>query len=213
MKNLITKSGLAIVLSGLEGFKEPKVRQEQYLMDSEIGASVLWNSYLLKDVEGKVIADLGCGTGVLGIGALLLGAKRVFFVDSDETALKIAKNNISKVKSEGYNVGNSEFICKDVGELGIRADLVLQNPPFGTKLRHNDAYFLENAMKTAPVAYSFHKSETMGFLKRFCAGKKAKITHAWDFKFPLKAAFKFHRRQIHRINAICLRIEIQQKDF
>lgn len=208
MKGLMTKSGLAIILSGLKGFQEPKVRQEQYLMDSEIGASILWNAYLLKDIEGKVVADLGCGTGILGIGALLLGAKRVLFVDSDEMALKTAENNISKVKSEGYNVGDAEFVCKDVGKLGISANLVLQNPPFGTKLRHNDAYFLENAMKTAPVVYSFHKSETKGFLQRFCAEKKAKITHVWDFKFPLKAAFKFHRRQIHRINVSCLRIEL-----
>src|SRR3989339_2175564 len=102
MAKNMSKSRLAIALSGLEGFYEPKVRQEQYLMDSEIGASMLWNAYLLRDIEGKVIADLGCGTGLLGIGSLLLGAKHVFFVDSDEKVLEIAKNNVSKVKSEGY---------------------------------------------------------------------------------------------------------------
>ena len=208
MKDFVTKSRLAIILSGLGGFQGPKVRQEQYLMDSEIGASVLWNSYLLKDIEGKVIADLGCGTGILGIGALLLGAKSVFFVDSDKKALKTAENNISKVKSEDYNIGNAEFVCQDISKLEVRADLVLQNPPFGTKLRHNDIYFLENAMKISPVVYSFHKSETKSFLQRFCMEKNAKITHVWDFKFPLKATFKFHRRQIHRINVSCLRIEV-----
>ncbi len=208
MKDFMTKSRLAIILSGLEGFQGPKVRQEQYLMDSEIGASVLWNTYLLKDIEGKVIADLGCGTGILGIGALLLGAKSVFFVDSDKKALETAENNFSKVKSENYNVGNAEFVCQDIGKLEVIADIVLQNPPFGTKVKHNDVYFLENAMKIAPIMYSFHKSETKGFLQRFCIEKNAKITHIWDFKFPLKATFKFHRRQIHRINVSCLRIEV-----
>lgn len=209
MKDFMTKSRLAIILSDLEGFQEPKVRQEQYLMDSEIGASVLWNAYILKDIEGKVIADLGCGTGTLGIGALLLGAKSVFFVDSDKKALEIAKNNFSKVESEGYNVGNAEFVCQDISKLEVSADLVLQNPPFGTKLRHNDIYFLENAMKIAPVMYSFHKSETKDFLQRFCIEKNAKITHIWGFRFPLKATFEFHRRQIHRINVSCLRIELK----
>src|SRR3989344_6854737 len=117
MKETTSKSGLAIILSGLKGFSEPKVRQEQYLMDSEIGASVLWNACLLGDIEGKVIADLGCGTGILGIGALLLGANKVIFVDSDKKALETAKNNVSKVKSEGYSLGDAEFICKDIGKL------------------------------------------------------------------------------------------------
>ena len=79
MEQISSKSRLAVILSGLEGFSKPKVRQEQYLMDGEIGAFVLWNAYLLGDIKGKVIADLGCGTGVLGIGTLLLGAKHVFF--------------------------------------------------------------------------------------------------------------------------------------
>ena len=97
MNKNITKSGLAVVLSQLKKFEEPKVRQEQYFMDSEIAASVLWNAYLLKDIEGKAIADLGCGTGVLGIGALMLGAKHAFFVDSDEKALQTAKDNIFRI--------------------------------------------------------------------------------------------------------------------
>ena len=205
MTNISSKSRLAIILSGLEGFYESKLRQEQYLMDSEIGASMLWNAYLLGDIEGKVIADLGCGTGLLGIGALLLGAKQIIFVDSDEESLEIARNNISKVKSEGYKLGKAKFICRDVRKLKLRVDIALQNPPFGTKNRHADVFFLEKALEIARIVYSFHKSETLDFLERFAAKKNAKITHIWDFKFPLKASFSFHQRQIHRIDVSCLR--------
>ncbi|MBI2652719.1 50S ribosomal protein L11 methyltransferase [Candidatus Woesearchaeota archaeon] len=207
MKQIMSKSRLAIILSGLEGFYKPKVRQEQYLMDSEIGASVIWNAFLLGDIEKMTIADLGCGTGILGIGALLIGAKNVLFIDSDEKSLKIAENNISKVKSEGYVLGSTEFICQDIGKLEIKADVVLQNPPFGTKVRHNDIFFLKSAMKIASIVYSFHKSETKEFLQRFSAKNDSKITHIWDFRFPLKATFSFHRRQIHRVNVSCLRFE------
>lgn len=210
MDKVGSKSRLAIALSALEGFSKPKMRQEQYAMDSEIGASVLWNAYLLGDIEGKVIADLGCGTGMLGIGALLMGAGHVFFVDSDEKALETAKNNLLKVKSEGYSLGEAEFICKDIGKIGIKADVVLQNPPFGTKIRHNDLFFLKKAIETAPLVYSFHKSESKGFLQRFSAQNNLKITHIWDFRLPLKAAFPFHRRRIHRINASCLRFEVKK---
>mgnify|MGYP001559092470 CR=1 FL=1 len=207
MNKIVSKSGLAIALSKLEGFSEPKVRQEQYLMDSEVGASMLWNAYLLGDVEGKVIADLGCGTGILGIGALLQGAKQAIFVDSDEKALETAKKNLSKVKSEGYGLGKARFTCQDIKKIKIKANVVLQNPPFGTKVNHADIPFLEKALETAPVVYSFHKSESKEFLERFSAKKNAQITHVWDFKFPLKASLPFHRRQIHRIDVSCFRFE------
>ena len=206
MSDIWSKSRLAIILSRLGGFSEPKVSQEQYLMDSEIGATVLWNAYLLGDIDGKVIADLGCGTGLLGIGALLLGTKHVFFIDVDKKALEIAKNNILKVKSEGYNLGKAKFICRDIGKVeNLRADIVLQNPPFGTKSKHIDTVFLEKAMEISPVVYSFHKSETKEFLERFADKKSAKITHIWHYKFPLKATFAFHQRQIHRIKVSCFR--------
>ena len=205
MSKIESKSRLAIILSKLEGFYEPVLMQEQYLMDSEIGASTLWNAYLLGDIKGKVIADLGCGKGLLGIGALLLSAKRVLFVDADKKALEIAKNNVSKAKSEGYIVGKVDFICQEIGNLKIKTDMVLQNPPFGTKVRHADIFFLKRALEIAPVVYSFHKSETKTFLERFAAKNNAKITHVWDFRFPLKATFDFHRRQIHRINVSCFR--------
>lgn len=207
MIRIDSKSGLAIVLSKLEGFFEPKVRQEQYLMDSEIGASMLWNAYLLGDLERKIVADLGCGTGILGIGALLLGVKQAIFVDSDEKALVTAKKNLSKVRSEGYILGKVKFICQDIGKIKIKADIVLQNPPFGTKVSHADVSFLEKALESAPVVYSFHKSESKRFLELFSAKKNAKITHAWGFRFPLKASFPFHRRQIHRIDVSCFRFQ------
>ncbi len=47
MKEIRSKSGLAVALSRLEGFKEPKVSVEQYAMDSEVGAFVLWNAHLI----------------------------------------------------------------------------------------------------------------------------------------------------------------------
>ncbi|MBI2541811.1 methyltransferase [Candidatus Woesearchaeota archaeon] len=204
MIKINSKSALAVALSRLEAFCEPKVRQEQYIMDSEIGASVLWNAYFLGDIKGKVIADLGCGTGMLGIGSLLLGAKKAIFVDSDEKALETSKSNCLNVKSESLK---AEYLHQDIRELKLKADTVLQNPPFGTKVIHADTLFLEKALETAPVVYSFHKSETKRFLERFSAKKRARLTHVWDFKFPLKATFSFHRRQIHRINVSCLRLE------
>ncbi len=44
---------------------------------------------------GVVIADIGCGSGILSIGALLLGAKKVYAVDTDPLAVKSTAENLA----------------------------------------------------------------------------------------------------------------------
>ena len=39
------------------------------------------------------VADIGCGSGILGIGAVLLGAKKVYAVDIDPLAVSAARSN------------------------------------------------------------------------------------------------------------------------
>ncbi|PLZ88966.1 50S ribosomal protein L11 methyltransferase [Fischerella thermalis CCMEE 5198] len=43
---------------------------------------------------GAVIADIGCGSGILSIGALLLGAKQVYAVDTDPLAVQSTQENL-----------------------------------------------------------------------------------------------------------------------
>ncbi|MGA1284727.1 MAG: 50S ribosomal protein L11 methyltransferase [Prochlorothrix sp.] len=45
-----------------------------------------------KDSEA-VIADIGCGSGILSIGAVMLGAKQVYGVDVDPMAVKASRSN------------------------------------------------------------------------------------------------------------------------
>jgi ribosomal protein L11 methyltransferase len=53
-----------------------------------------------KKPEDMVIADIGCGSGILSIGALLLGAKKVYAVDIDPLAVKSTAEN-SKLNGIG----------------------------------------------------------------------------------------------------------------
>jgi len=58
--------------------------------------------YTPSDTE-QVIADIGCGSGILSIGAILLGASKVYGVDTDPLAVRgaidnLALNNISQEK-------------------------------------------------------------------------------------------------------------------
>ena len=46
-----------------------------------------------KHPRGLTIADLGCGSGILSIGAILLGAQQVYGVDIDPLAVKATNSN------------------------------------------------------------------------------------------------------------------------
>ena len=47
-------------------------------------------------LEGKQVLDVGCGSGILGIAALLLGAERNLGVDIDELAVKAGNENAER---------------------------------------------------------------------------------------------------------------------
>ena len=51
--------------------------------------------------DGKTVLDVGCGSGILGLSALLLGAKRAELVDIDPQAAEIAIHNAEINKLSG----------------------------------------------------------------------------------------------------------------
>lgn len=48
------------------------------------------------DLKDKVIIDYGCGSGILAVAALLLGAKEAYCVDNDPQALTATRNNAAQ---------------------------------------------------------------------------------------------------------------------
>ncbi|SFB81272.1 [LSU ribosomal protein L11P]-lysine N-methyltransferase [Marinospirillum celere] len=49
-----------------------------------------------QDLEGKNLLDFGCGSGILGIAGLLLGASQAWGVDIDPQALEASRQNSSR---------------------------------------------------------------------------------------------------------------------
>ncbi|MHA3047961.1 50S ribosomal protein L11 methyltransferase [Acinetobacter sp. ANC 4641] len=45
------------------------------------------------DLKDKIVVDYGCGSGILGVAALLLGAKKVYATDIDPQAVLATKQN------------------------------------------------------------------------------------------------------------------------
>lgn len=205
MNREMRKKHLAMLLSKLRGFESPKPELEQYRTPGDVAGELLWLAHSLGEVEGKTIADLGAGTGVLGIGAILLGAEKVYAVEKDRRALEIARENARSLGVEE----RIEFVNTDVSEFSERVDAVIMNPPFGSQNPKADRPFLLKAFEVSDVVYSIHlaKPEVRSFINAFSRDSGFKITHRLTLPFEIPAQFHFHRKRLERIMVDIYRFE------
>jgi len=94
-----------------------------------------------------------------------------------------------------------------INEFNENVDVVVENPPFGTKDAHADKVFLEKAFSLSDCVYSFHKTSTAKFVAAAADDNGFNVSENINFSFPLKAVHEFHRRQIHRIEVTLFRLE------
>jgi putative methylase len=189
---------LEMLLQKVEGFPHPDPSLEQYPTPATLAAEMLHFAYMKGDLTGKVM-DLGCGTGILAIGAKLLGAEAVAGYDIDPRALETAGRNADRL---GVDI---EFICLPVEEVTEHADTVIMNPPFGAQCKGNDRPFLTKALETGNVIYSVHNSGSRAFVENYI--KPAIITDFYAANFPIKRTFKFHKKDVEQIRVEVYRIE------
>ena len=77
-----------------------------------------------QDIAGKDVLDMGCGSGILGIAALKLGAKHVDAVDIDMVATRIAGENAEK---NGIPEGLMDIYCGNILTDGTLCESLVQN--------------------------------------------------------------------------------------
>jgi predicted RNA methylase len=79
-------------------FPTPKVALEQYPTSAHLAASVIQLAMDNGDLgDDKVCLDLGCGTGMLTVGAAFI-SPLVISVDCDEEAMAVARDNVESVE-------------------------------------------------------------------------------------------------------------------
>lgn len=104
------------------------------------------------DFEDKVVCDLCCGTGALGLEALSRGAKFVYFVD-------ISKASLAYVKSvcESFKIDKSSYktiLCKAEtfllsGKAEEQIDFVFTDPPYSANIVNK---IVQSASVTSDIA-------------------------------------------------------------
>ncbi|MFZ5560065.1 MAG: 50S ribosomal protein L11 methyltransferase [Pseudomonadota bacterium] len=74
------------------------------------------------DLNDKVVIDYGCGSGILAVAALLLGAREAWCVDNDPQALTATRNN-----AEHNGVAARVHVCMPEDMPAISADVIVAN--------------------------------------------------------------------------------------
>ena len=74
------------------------------------------------NLDNKDVIDYGCGSGILSLAALLLGAKTVHAVDIDEQALQATHNN-----AQTNNIPTEKLIISLPEALNAPVDLLIAN--------------------------------------------------------------------------------------
>jgi putative methylase len=190
---------LEIILQRVKVFESPSAELEQYYTPATIAARLLHFAFIRGDITGKRVVDLGCGTGVLALGAALLGGA-VTGVDSDERALEIARANATLLDVE------VTWLKSDIGGFEGSYDTVVMNPPFGAQKRRSDRPFLRKAVSVGQVIYVLHNAVVNGFVRHFV--EPHRVTDAISVKLPIAHTFKFHKDEVRYVDAIIYRIEV-----
>lgn len=114
-----------------------------------------------ENLDGKVLLDICCGSGCIGISLKKKFPKlKVFILDISKEALEIAKKNASQNKVEVFFKQGDLLNPID----NIKADFAVCNPPYVSKKEYDslDASVKDFEPKTALVA----KEDGLEFYKR-----------------------------------------------
>ncbi len=82
------------------------------------------NWLAMNEIKNKVVVDYGCGSGILAIAALKLGAKKVIAIDNDPSALEVT---IENAKQNKVNESKLSIHSHDAVPKHLNADILTAN--------------------------------------------------------------------------------------
>lgn len=113
-------------------------------MINDTGRNIFYKQAIESSVAGRVVCDIGAGTGFLSVLAAKAGAKKVFAVEMDPGRAKFVQSNIEKVGlSDTIEVVSGNFL-----DLDVQADIYVSET-IGTQI------FNENIIEIADHARQY----------------------------------------------------------
>ncbi len=203
----IKKKDLEIKLEGIPSHPDPSPDLEQYKTPSTIASDMLFRAFINKDIKGKAIADLGCGTGIFSIGAAYLGASHIYSLDIDSKAIDVAR----ETAKEHSFTDVIDHIEKKVSDFDIEVDTVLMNPPFGSQKKGADIPFLKKSFTIAERVYTLHNAKTVDFLENYIKDKGHNLIWQKRYMFEIDNIFEFHEEKKKNFEIIGYGIDIKRE--
>ncbi|CDH32488.1 50S ribosomal protein L11 methyltransferase [Xenorhabdus bovienii] len=119
------------------------------------------------DLTGKTVIDFGCGSGILAIAALKLGAKQAIGIDIDPQAIQASRDNAER---NGVSAQLTLYLSKDQ-PADLKCDIVIANILAGP-LR-----------ELAPIIGSLPKSGGLLGLSGVLASQAEGVAQAYNNEF------------------------------
>ena len=194
---------LEIALSHLKPSPSPQLAYEAYDLDPSSAAEVLFLAESrFGDVKDRAILDLGCGSGILAIGAALMGAEMVVGVDINLDSVEMARTN---ARLSGASV---QLVAGDIEAVRGPLDVTIMNPPFGTRLRGIDVKFLRKAMSVSVLVYSLHKTgeQNRVFLRNAVEKLGGEVDAIFNMELEIPRTYEFHTKKRYQVKADLYRV-------
>lgn len=119
------------------------------------------------DITAATVIDAGCGTGILGIAAMKLGAARLFAYDIDEWSVSNTKDNFA------LNALSATLVTGDAGEGGATATTdATPSASASITLAHGDASCLAAAPLADVLMANIHRNILLADMPTFAAQLK-----------------------------------------
>ena len=188
---------LAMTLSKLVPHPCADVTLEQYATEGDLAAYWMLAVDQIDGLEGRVVADLGAGNGILGIAALMLGASRVLFVEADPAAVAVLEENLAGL--DDSMAARARVVPARVGRDDValdETDLIIMNPPWGVQQGKADRPFLELALNTKAEAVHVLHSDHAVHLEPMAkeAGWEGEVVLRTTFRLPPTYAHHAQRK-------------------
>ncbi|MHA2231798.1 MAG: METTL5 family protein [Candidatus Hodarchaeales archaeon] len=190
-------------LKSIPSIDQPNRALEQYATPQQLAWDMLDLAYRKGDIAGRIIWDLGCGTGILAFGAALMGAKEVIGIDIDLRSLLLARS-VLEYCSDPLPI---QFIVSSVEFPGFKHwahkdATVIMNPPFGTRRKGIDMVFLKAGFQVGRVVYSLHKANqpTRHLIEQRAAENGFRVDHRANLTFPIPKMFESHQKEVFPVS-------------